>query len=369
MNIISDANIGGAGRVLLNYLKQYNKAQFEMSVVIPHGSLLKDLLAELGVKIYEADTIADKSFALKSIKELKTIITGANPDIVHTHGSLSGRVAAKKCGKAVVFTRHSVFPVSPLIRKGPGRLVNKLLNERYADRIIAVSPAAKINLTDGGISDSLIDVVMNGTQPMTRVSETERLRLRNGLGITEFAAGILARIEDYKGHMLILDAAKMLKDEGRKIKILIAGAGPYEDDVRAHISELGLSDTVLFLGFVEDVQSLLNILDVQLNASYGTEATSMSLIEGMSIGLPAIVSDYGGNPYVIQDGENGLVFKSRDSVDLKECLERLMGNPDYLKTLGERAIETYNKNFTVETFVQNTEKVYQKALEVKNHGK
>ncbi|MFR6187280.1 MAG: glycosyltransferase [Lawsonibacter sp.] len=62
-----------------------------------------------------------------------------------------------------------------------------------------------------------------------------------------------------------------------------------------------------------DVAALLNILDVQLNASYGTEATSLALLEGMSLGLPTIASDYGGNPWLVTDGENGLLFPSRDS--------------------------------------------------------
>lgn len=65
------------------------------------------------------------------------------------------------------------------------------------------------------------------------------------------------------------------------------------------------------LGFRSDVAALLSILDVQLNASYGTEATSMALLEGMSLGLPSIVSDYGGNPWLVKDGDNGLIFPSR----------------------------------------------------------
>ncbi len=72
------------------------------------------------------------------------------PDLVHTHGSLSGRIAAKRCRVPVIYSRHSAFPVPGQAAPYPGRWVNKLINEHYADHIIAVSPATAENLTDGG---------------------------------------------------------------------------------------------------------------------------------------------------------------------------------------------------------------------------
>lgn len=71
--------------------------------------------------------------------------------------------------------------------------------------------------------------------------------------------------------------------------------------------------TVFFAGFIERVERALWAMDAQINASTESEGTSLSLLEGMSFGLPAVVSDIGGNPLLIQDGENGLVFPNRDS--------------------------------------------------------
>lgn len=371
LNVISDTNIGGAGRVLLNYLKYCDRSVFETSVCLPEGSLLAEPLRDAGAAVYGLSLSADKSFDFKDIKLIKDLIRRLGPDIVHTHGSLSGRIAAKGCGKTVVYTRHSVFPVSKHIKAGPGRLLNKLVSERYADRIIAVSPAARENLTDGGIRGDLIDVVMNGVEPITRKPEEEcrQLRDRLGIGSGDFVCGILARLEPYKGHMTILDAAKALKAEGRRFKILIAGAGAFEDEVRKKAAELDLSDCVHFLGFVGDVAALLSILDVQLNASYGTEASSLSLLEGMSIGLPAIVSDYGGNPFVIEHEANGLVFKSLDSVGLAGCIRRLMDEPELRSKTSGGAVRLFNKTFTGQNFAANIERVYLKTLKGDHNGK
>jgi glycosyltransferase involved in cell wall biosynthesis len=371
LNIISDTNIGGAGRVLLNYLKYADRSSFETAVCLPHGSLLAAPLLEAGVKVYELDISADKSFDISDITKLRRLIRETEPDIVHTHGSLSGRIAGRRCGKTVIYTRHSVFPVSPRIRSGPGRLLNKLVNEHYADRIIAVSQAAKDNLTEAGISPELIDVVLNGVEPVNPATAEERrlLRVQYGIGEDDFVCGIIARIEPYKGHMIILDAVKRLRDEGCRVKVLIAGTGSFEEDVKKKAGELGLGDDIIFLGFVGDVAPVYGMLDVQLNASYGTEATSLSLLEGMSVGLPAIVSDYGGNPYIIENEKNGIVFKSGDSGGLSDAIQRLMTDRLLRQTVSENAGALFRKKYTGRTFAENIEAVYRKTMKGDNDGK
>ena len=110
LSVISDTNIGGAGRVLINYLKYYDRENFSMVVALPKGSMLKERLAKFNIPIYEIDGMADKSMDFGAIKELKKVIKAENPDIVHTHGSMSGRIAGRQCGKVVIYTRHSAFP-------------------------------------------------------------------------------------------------------------------------------------------------------------------------------------------------------------------------------------------------------------------
>ena len=364
LNIISDTNVGGAGRVILNYLKYYDRDNFEVSVAMPQGSLLKSRVEEYGVPVYEIPAMEDKSLDRNAIRLLKKLIKEVQPDIVHTHGSMSGRIAGRQCGKKVIYTRHSAFPVSPRIKKGIGRFINKTVNEHYADRIISVSPATMENLTDGGISADLIDIVLNGVEPVTPKPEEDSAAFKEKLGIKdgEFVAGILARIEDYKGHMNILEAADILRKKDKKFKILIAGTGAFEDEVKARCRELELEDHVLFLGFVNDVSAVLSILDVQLNASYGTEATSLSLLEGFSMGVPAVVSDYGGNPWLVTEGENGYIFPAKDSEALAECLERLIDAPETLDGMRENSKKVYEEKFTGEIFARNIEKVYEKTL-------
>ena len=365
LNIISDTNIGGAGRVILNYLRYADRNKFETLVAIPRGSLLKPLLEAAEAPVYEVDGMADCSYARQDVKALQALIRRVKPDLVHTHGALSGRIAAKRCHVPVVYSRHSAFPVPAKLKYPPGRWVNKLLNEHYADHIIAVSPATRDNLTEGGISPKKITVVMNGVAPVAPISDGEKAALRQSLGLGKdvFTFGILARIEDYKGHLYLVYAAKLLKDRGySNFRILVAGTGAFEEEVTRAVTEMGVEDVVQMLGFRSDAAALLNILDVQLNASYGTEATSMALLEGMSLGLPTIASDYGGNPFVITSGQNGLLFPSKDSAALADAMAELMDHPEEVAIMREKALETYQSRFTGEVFARNTEQIYENVL-------
>ena len=364
LNIISDSNIGGAGKCLLNFIKYYNRDEFEVKVVVPAGSLLIPEIEKLGCETISADCIAEKSFDKRAVRILQSIIKDEKPDIVHTHGNLSGRVAAKICGRKIIYTRHSVFPVSPKISKGLGKFINKTMNEFLSDDIIAVAEAAKDNLTEGGISPNKIKVILNGVEAVEECSEYEKNNTMEQYGISrdDFVIGIMARMEPYKGHKYLIEAAEILKSKGYKIKVLMAGTGSCEGELKSMVMEKGLQDTVVFTGFINNVQNVLNIMDIQANASYGTEATSLALLEGMSLGIPAVVSDYGGNPGVISQGENGYIFKLKDSKDMAKYIETLITDREKYEYMSERAKEIFNGKFTAQIYAANIEDVYRNVL-------
>ena len=364
LNIISDTNIGGAGHATINYLKAMDKSEFSAAVVLPSGSLLKPKIEALGISVIEISAMADKSFDRAAISMLEAVISEQNPDIVHTHGSLSGRIAAKNCGKTVVFTRHSAFPFPSRIRKTPLRLLYKWLYEKFSDRIIAISPAGAELLTGIGVSPRKIDTMLNGCEPLQKSGAAPCAVLREALGISgsDFVLGIIARIEDYKGHLDILEAMSILRSQGENPKLIIAGSGSFEDEVRARAAELRLCENVIFTGFISDVALYMSILDVQLNASYISEASSVSIAEGLSLGVPCIASDCSGNPFMVTDGKSGLLFPPQNAQALAERILQLMKDPALLSALGAGAKREYEERFTLEKYARTIEDIYRKAL-------
>lgn len=367
IEVSSDTNIGGAGKCLLTLLENFDYSKFEVKALIPRRSLLKPSIEKLGIPVIEVDGIADKSLDFTAVKELKRIFKREKPDIVHTHASMSARIAAKQAGAKVIYTRHSVFPPSKRISKGIGKIINGIVNNHYADKIIAVAEAAKDNLTDTGIKESKINVILNGVEGLLPVSSDEERIIKKRFELPDGykAVSIVARLEDIKGHDYFIEAADKLLRKGIKARFYIAGTGSYEQHLKEKVKKLNRQEQIIFTGFISDIDKLMSITDVQANASFGTEATSLALLEGMSLGIPAVVSDFGGNPGVIKNGENGFVVLKQNSEALAEKLEMLLTDEKLYSDMSEKAKEIFERTFTASAMTQKTEALYTEMVKDK----
>lgn len=371
MEVSSDTNIGGAGKCVLTFLKTYDRSKFDVSVVLPPNSLLKAEVEKYGVPVFEVEGMADKSLDRTAVKNLKQLFREQKPDIVHTHASMSARFAARSLKIGIVYTRHSVFPPSPKISRGIGKKINGFINNRTSDRIIAVAEAAKDNLTATGVNEKKITVILNGVDRLTPLSAEEYAAARAELNLKDGqkSAAIVARLNEVKGHKYLVRAAKMVLDSGIDAKFFIAGTGETEEAIRRQIRDEGLQDNVIMLGFITDVRPLMNVMDVQLNCSFGTEATSLSLLEGMSLGKPAVVTDFGGNPGVIQDGRNGFLVPTHDARAMADALIKLFRDDALYEKMREQAFAIYQEKFTSEVNTRRIEAVYSELYESRRkHG-
>lgn len=364
--VISDTNIGGAGKWILEYFRYRNKDRFQVKAVVPTGSKLKPLYEEAGLTTIECDGIADVSYSKEGVKNLYRIFKQERPDIVHAHGTMSARVAAAKWGshvKKIVYTRHSVFEPTGFFTKPIGKLVNRVITALTCDKSIAVCKAAKKNQTDTGVPSKKISVVYNGVEAIPAPTLEQRTLAKQSFSLSneDLVFSISARLNAVKGHKYLVDAVSKLKDR-HNLKFLIAGTGPEEESLKQMVKERGLEDTIIFTGFLSDVSRLLYATDVLLNCSYGTEACSLAILEAFSIGIPCIATDYGGNPELVQTGINGILYPTNDSDALAEAIWQLKETPALISEYQKGAKETYQKGFTVELMAKNTEKVYEDLI-------
>ena len=363
LHILTDSNIGGAGHTLLALFDRENgidRNEFDITVAVPINAKIKPDLDNLGINCIELPHLAERSFSSKAIKVLLAEMKKLKPQIVHTHASLSGRIAARRYGKCkIVHTRHSVFDVPGWKKKFPVKQLHGVANNCLSDAIIAVSPAAESNLRDLGTRKKKIHVIYNGTAPMREFSPTEIAAFREKYGIPDnaFVLAQIARLTKVKGHDYVLDAIKNLPN----VYVLMAGAGELRPHLEARIKNEGITNAKL-LGFVTETEEIFAVMDVQLSASYGTEATSLALLQGMSIGKPAIVTNFGGNPYVITHNENGLLIPTCNSHALELAISLLMNDPELQKNISEKARKIYAERFTVDEMVQKTQRLYKDLL-------
>lgn len=358
INVSSDSNIGGAGRCVLTFLKNYDRNYFDILVVLPTNSELIEPIKKLDVRYAEIDGIAEKSLSYSAVNKFIKLFKKEKPDIVHAHASMSARIAAKLCGIKVVYTRHSVFPNSPMITKGVGKLLCSIINNSTCDKVIAVASAAKDNLTETGVKEDKIIVIKNGVNPLPEISDEEKVKVKSKYGLNKFVFGIIARVETIKGHDTFIDAAKKIIEKYDDVSFMICGTGNYFEHVKSRVESENLTSHIKVTGHINDVTSVMNIIDVNVNASFGTEATSLSLLEGMSIGKPIIASKYGGNPELVKDGVNGVLFETKNAEQLFVCMEKLLNDNEYLKTLSNGAKTLFYEKYTSEIYTRNIENVY-----------
>lgn len=361
LHFISDSNIGGAGRLLVHCLRHFDRTRFDVAVVLPRGSALLPLIEETGTRVIETDAGRDASHEKGAVAAFRKIIREEKPHIVHTHSAFDAKLAAYLCGvKSRIYTRHSVFEPSRRLTTFPGRQVSGLVNNTLATRIIAVAEAARDNLTATGVRDDKITVILNGVEPLSRTSPEERAALRKSLGLaeTDFVCGISARFEPYKGHSYLLETARMAAKRRDNVKFLCLGTGSVWEETAEKVKELGLTDQVLLPGFCSDVVPYYSIMDLSLNCSWGTEATSLALIEAMSLGLPTVATRFGGNPGVVKDGVNGILTPIRDSKAMADAIVKIASDTALYRTLSEGASRIFAETFTAAAMTKQIEEIY-----------
>ena len=364
LHIISDSNIGGAGKYLLNYLENCNTDNFNVKVVLPYNSMLIEEISKLGFEYFEIDGLAEQSFSTKAVKQLRKIFKVEKPDIIHAHACLSARIAAKLCGvKAIVYTRHTDAKPSKKLTNSVGKMMNGFVNGYLADGIIAISNVARKNLLETGISDKKIKIIYNGVNPTPKLTEDEKKKVFSDFNI-EYGTkliGIVARLEEIKGHEHFIDAAKIVQDRGYDAKFVIAGIGSREEYLKQYVKDKQV-DNVIFLGFVKNVSDLNNIMYLQINTS-SFEALGLAVIEGMRLGVPAVVSSFGGNPEVVTNDLNGYVVNGQDSEEFAEKIIKLLDDEDLYNKLSAGALEVFNSKFTAKVMTKNMENFYIEVLE------
>ena len=359
LHVISDHNIGGAGILLLNLLKHFDRSRVESVVALPKDSMLCKRLQALKIPFYGLEHSCDR-VSIASVKELRTLIKALSADAVHANAALAARVAGRSCRVRVVHTRHCCFPTD-----GKNKFMREIMgigNRLLSDCVIATAEAAAKDLLELGIPTSKIKIIINGSDPVRTVGEAELNAVRDGWRIAPnaFCVGICARLVACKGHDTFLRAAReVLKQNDAPFAFLIAGDGPerkrLEDEARA----LGIDGSLRFLGFLDDTAPFYRLIDVNVNCSVGTETSCLALSEGMSAGVATVATDYGGNPKMIEDGKSGFLFPQGDSHALAEIVCRLEKDRALLHEMRRGAAECYEKCFTAERMAREVTAVYE----------
>lgn len=368
LHIISDTNIGGAGRHLLTFLAHYDRAKLAIYVLCPNGSLLLEQCAAIGVETYTSPYLSgDRSFAWRTLpglcRTVGAIVRDHRIDLVHTHASFSGRLAAKIVGgPRIIYTKHRLDWDAG--RSSLKKRMVAFLNRLTCHKVIAVSRAVKKELLAGGIPEKKIALIYNGVDigELRRQADLEEQVSIAGSGDSK-VVGMVARLEPEKGHRYFLEAAAKVLVQRKDVFFVVVGTGSLAATLQNAATELGIGERVFFAGYQERIAKFIARMDILVIPSL-TEAFGISLVEGMSLAKPCVASAVEGLVEIAgSDGAAACLVPPGDATAIAEKILFLLQNPDLAKDMGQRAAEEVERRFSAEKMTVAITDLYYKMIE------
>jgi glycosyltransferase involved in cell wall biosynthesis len=279
-------------------------------------------------------------------------------DIVHAHQYspfFYAALAKVLCPRPrLILTEHGRhYPdrVSPV-----RRAVNRLALDNLADAVTAccLFSAEGLTRTDG-FAGGRIEVIENGIDVDRYGPSADQPFLKKQLGLDPNRRYIVhvARHHPVKAQRTLLHGFAAAVPDLPGVDLLMAGDGPLRADLEALAVDLRIPNRVVFLGVRSDIPDLMRAADVFALTSV-SEASSLTLLEAMATGLPAVVTTVGGNPEIVRHEREGLLFPRGDVAGCAAAFRRLFREPGLAATLGAagraRAHERYRLDRTVEEY-------------------
>jgi glycosyltransferase involved in cell wall biosynthesis len=350
----------------------HDSARYRMyfATLNPIAPWLRDLMLANGIDVLSCDAHGRAGFPF-AIARLARFLRRERIGVVHTHlfePSVVGLQAALAARTPVrVMTRHYSDYHTRIDKRWHVRLDRMCI--RLCDDVVAVSEhTAKHLIEVEGAPAEKVHTIVNGFDE-SRVELPEparRAQLRRELDAEEAHLLVIAgRLHPEKGYEHLFRAMPRVRERvDRPVVLLVAGTGAFEQEFRHQVAELGCEDEVRFLGFREDVPSLMATADLVILPSVA-EAFGIALAEALYVGTPVVATRVGGIPEIVDDGVDGVLVPPGNPEALAEAIAGLLKDPERLGKMAGAGRDKVTRRFSFQTMVKQYEEIYDAALKRK----
>ena len=240
----------------------------------------------------------------------------------------------------------------------PSYLAFLRLNAFLVDRVIVNSEAVKqITCEKEGYAGGKVAVIYNGYENMSDHSIAP-VPLKQSK--EEIILGIVANIRPIKRMQDAVSALARLTQDGYACRLVIVGGGD-PSELFALAEKLGVADKLNCVGSQSRPGAFIKSFDICLLCSE-SEGFSNAIIEYMQYGKPVICSAVGGNPEIIEHGENGYLYPAENVDMLVELVTNLLRDSSAMKRIGVSASETAINKFGLEKTIDLYDRFYDLVL-------
>ena len=358
----SSNDLYGASKIFLQLIDLFLSKDFNIHVVLPEKGKLDDFLNQKDIKVsYNELGVLRKKYLnplglvnrfvsnIKAIKFLSNYIKIHSIDLVYTNTStiLCGGIAAKKNGIYSLFHVHEIPKGNWLYEFFSGKIIN-----RISHKVLAVSNSVK-NHWLKYINEFKIERVYNGIEykKMNSIIKLDKEK-------DDFVITSVARLIPYKGHMYLIEIADQLIKKSSKFKFLIVGDtlpsySSYEKSLKQKVKDLGLENNIKFLGFRNDVSSILKQSDLFIHPAISPDPLPTVLFESLKNDLPTVATNLGGAIEILDNGNNGLLIPYNDKKKAADLINDYCANTKLQKKHLENSKKNFKINFSSESFNKN----------------
>ena len=357
--MINSLETGGTERQFVEMARSFRKDGFpiELGCLLKKGPFLEGLgelhLCAPGGSLYGMRSWRSRWELARHLRKTKVAVAHA----FDFYTNLMLIPAAKLARVPVVIGSHR--QLGDLLT--PNQFRAQMAMFRLCDRVVCNSRAAADRLAQAGLPEGKLVVVGNGL-PAQAFAETAAMPPRRE-GILR--VGMIARMNaKYKNHSIFLRAAARAREKFANLEIVLVGDGPLRTELEAEALQLGLQDSVIFLGDRRDIAATLAGMDVSVVPSV-SESLSNVMLESMAAGTPVVATAVGGN-IELGGSERALLVPPGDEEALATALERLLADPSLRLAMGRNARQFAQQKFTIESVREQYLTVYGEALASRN---
>lgn len=361
--VASSLHIGGAERVVANLAKYLNRDRFNVTVChLLERGVIGDELQQQGIPVIGIQRHGDRIRRYFSFLGLRRAIKELEIDLLHSHTTYS---LADSCLSSM--TLPGVRTVHTFHRGNyPNYDRHYMLMEyafsRICDRLVAVGVEQGKTIRDAyRLSEERVQIILNGVEesPKTGNNEWEaRIRADGRIVI-----GSISTLIEQKGITYLIDTVQSLRDRGVDALFVVVGEGGLRPQLEEKSRQLGLSDSIIFTGWVPNAASrMMPLFDIFFQPSLW-EAMSMVVLEAMAAGKPVVVTEAGDNRHVVVHEETGLVVQPRDVDQMARALQELSCSKETRDRYGKAGRQRFEMDYTARVMTQKYEKIYSDLLD------
>ena len=257
-------------------------------------------------------------------------------------------VAAKLAGvKKIIYRRGLAKPVK-------NSAFNRFLFRHIITDVIVNSEDTRQKLLQHNrelIPEEKIRVIYNGIDVQSYDQQPSAPRYARKPG--ELILGNAARFAPQKGQKHLIELAKQLKEQGLAFRLLIAGKGELEEELRQYTKSLQVEEEVIFVGFQENIKQFMETIDIFILSSL-FEGFGYVLVEAMASQKPVVAFDTSSNPEVVVHGQTGFLAKPGNIEDLLQYVKKLAEDQNLRNLFGKNGRTRVEEHFDIQRVLDQT---------------